>query len=255
MTTSELPCLFDASNITDALIHYSEEPRVSPVDIDIQTRYCTKCHDALHFARNTEWRDQEYVTRASRDYQHKYKLERGSLKRMKILEISRRTIFDLLPFPLASWGIDWKAIRDRGYDGVWVDWHSLYHRTKKNNKLLLPNGYTRWRTFAYNYDVDTLVVWRGAVLIERPNDWPEMSPQDRVKYEERKAYFAQRDIDIPGERAERAKMMAALPPDERRLRRNSMELERENTIEQVDALRKEFPGYDEHYPVRPPPLK
>lgn len=248
--TPTLPCLFNASVITDALIHYAEEPRDPCVDIDIQTRYCSKCHDALHFGRNTEWRDGQYVSRNTRDYKYKYKLDRGSLKRMKILEVSRRTIIDLLPLPLASWGFDWRALRERGYDGVWVDWHSLFQ--KKKDRPELPPGYGRWREFAYKFDIDTLVVWRGAVLVELPNDWPALSDEDRVEYDKRKDYFAQRKVDIPGERAARALLMATLPETERRLRRNSMEKEREDNEIEVEQLRKMFPGYDEHYPVRLP---
>ena len=239
MTT--LRCLFDSSTVTKDIIHYSEPPRSPTTDIDVTTRYADKCPEALHFAFGTEWRDVDIKTKP---YHHKYRLT--NVQELKLLEVSRRTIFDLLPLPLSSWGIDWKAIRDRGYDGVFVEHSDLYYGGP------VPPGYGRWQTFAHCFDIDTFVIWKGAKLEELPNDWPELSADKLQKYYEEEEHFEKNLPLVLDERAARDMEMAKLPLEERRKRRNSFEIRRDGTAEEVDEMRIRFPGYDDYYPIRPP---
>lgn len=239
MTT--LRCLFDSSAITQDIIHYSKHPRAETTDIKVTTRYQDKCPEALHFAFGTRWRDIDIKTKP---YHHKYKLT--NVGKLKLLEISRRTMTELLPLPLSCWGIDWKAIQDRGYDGVFVAHDDLYYGGD------VPNGCYRWKVFAHCFDINTFVIWSGAKLEELPNDWPELSADKLQEYYEFEKRMEDNQPLVAAERAARDKEMMALPLEERRKRRNSFEVRRDGTAEEVDEMRIRFPGWDDHYPIRPP---
>jgi hypothetical protein len=222
-------------------IHFSEPPRTDNLVIEIEDDgYQEKCNEALHFAVDNRWLDtnSDY---SSREYKHKYELV--NYGELNILDVSRENVFELLPLPLGSEGMDFKTISKK-YDGILIHHDEIYYGEP------LPNGYTRWRYFVHKYEIDTLVVWRGARLKEVVNDWPQLS-------EERLAAKAAKAEQSLKYKADEAAKLAALPDDEARKEkkrqwRKSTDNRLTRDAADVAKFREYFVGYDEHYPVRPP---
>ena len=232
-------------------IHYAREPRSLSIDVKLEEGYRQKCNEALHFAIGDAW------VQASHDwksdvYTHKYRLV--NFNELKLLEVSRSTVVDLLPLPLGQWGPNWQLIRERGYDGVYIHHDDLYCDEPQPS---VPPGYGRWRVFAHNYDIDTVVVWSSGKLEELVNDWPPADPD--VVERSRKL---QKELDESRQQydKERAAKMAtmndeerrALLAEEKRLNRLSWNRAEEETRREVEFFRNYFIGYDEHYPAKPP---
>lgn len=247
MTTIPAPTLpLLVSTDANEWIHYSTEPRVDDLDIQLEEGYEVKAVDALHFAIGTKW--VEFCEGSMhKEYIHKYKLV--NFADLKLLEISTRTVTHLLPLPLTSWGINWAAIKARGYDGVYVYHDDLYY----HNKKAVPGGYTRWQTFAHCFDIDTLVIWRGAKLQQLINDWPPLT-------DDQKESKAKEEADSAKYRKKHEDKMAAMTDEERttyiaeqkKLNRRSFEMRRDKNTREVEWMRGLFQGYDESYPCKPP---
>ena len=227
-------------------IHYAEQERELEFDLQLEEGYFQKCGEAHHFAIDDRWKQFALGAEIVRNYTHKYKIANAA--ELKILDVSRDNVFKLLPLPLASWGMNWDLIRSRGYDGVYIHHDEIYYGP------VLPPGYGRWRSFVHNFDVDTLVVWKGK-LEQMPIDWPEVSPDMLKQIAERKEL----DDSIAKREAERDAQTANMSKPERDKfnREYRKQLNKSNEVAitgteiEVDGMRLEFIGYDEHYPVRP----
>lgn len=170
-----------------------EDGLVAPRTFEPRCKYA----EALHFARGDAWREWCSYSPELKAYTFKYEL--ANLDELRIATINRATMARLvpgtsttLPACYAGWTLetvdeagrplmprpymgevtyadgskagqtvfDWAALYD-DYDGAIVDFSDLAFEDRTRSPAC-------WASL---FDVDTLVVWRGAKLKEIPCNW------------------------------------------------------------------------------------
>ena len=140
--------------------HYAICERESGREVEPPDEMEMKFVQALHFARGRQWL--AFAASWHAPYTRKYVLL--NLEQLRILHISPATL-NFVP-ALGDWyTFDWRAVHS-AYDGVHVHVGEIRDQQRAETRL-----FRRWRIFASAYDVDTLVIWRGAALREEANDW------------------------------------------------------------------------------------
>ncbi len=171
----------DEKQITQTWFHYSEEPRTDNMVFRVPVEHMTKI-EALHFAQGDEWLETGIPTSLGRKYKHKYIL--ANLESLNICEISMKTFQQLdkpySPQPNEERGtvFNWKQLEDAGYDGCYIHHWDIFRN--------FESPFRSWPSWAHAFDIDTIVIWRGALLKEIDNDFAEKEPKWAIEYENSK---------------------------------------------------------------------
>lgn len=148
--------------------HYAAQERQDNMMFEIPDEPVTKIK-ALYFAQGDDWLASGIPQSIRKRYTHKYAL--SNLDALKICEISMKTLHQYEnPFidePLRDGGIvfNWKALENAGFDGVCVRHWDVYDG--------FEDKFQSWPFWVHLFDVDTLVLWRGAKLTRVHNDFDE----------------------------------------------------------------------------------